>query len=332
MPAYKTTLADAKASELADISGACPNSARFVSLLNQAQRKLMRRGSWFGTEQKVKFCVYDGCLTLPAYVATLTGLRGGDCADVARIFNHWYSQDMPWGNFNGQVVPVESGMAPTFNTIANPLGSKLRYHVVKRADVGKTITIYGTAYGGQPLQELVDGVWRDGITITAAAPFGQSSVLVAPGGAGITSIVREATQGMSYLYEVFDEGAGTLRALGNYSPNETNPRYRQYQLENFCCEGGCEDVYGRHITALNAMVKLAWVPLINEWDFLLIDNFDALKLMIQSIKFLEANDVNQGLVFEKMAVAEMQHDDSTFQPDDQLTISVQTSPGVRNLM
>lgn len=328
MAAYQTQLYQAKLSELADVASACPSSVRFLSLLNQAQRMLMRRGSWFSTEVLFKMCVYDKCLTLPQYAATLTGLQRCN-GDVARPFNHWYQIDQPWGDYGAMIVPRESGVSPTYNTIANPLGSPVRYSVVKHNDIGKTITIFGTQYGGQPLQQLVDGVWQEGLTITAAAPFAQTSVLVT----SITSIVREATQGMAYLYEVYDVGAGTLRALGTYGPNETNPRYRQYVLENSCCAGGCEDVYGRTITSFNAMVKLAWVPLVNDWDFLLIDNYDALKLAIQAIKFLEANDANQGMTFMALAVKEMQHDDSTLQPDDQLTISVNTGQGpVFNLM
>lgn len=331
MAAYKEQVSDARlSSELFEISQTCPNSAQFLHLLNRAQRRLMRRGAWFDTEQLVKFCVYDRCLTLPEYAATLTGLRVGGCAP-SNILNHWYAIDQPWGDFTRGVVGRERGMGPTYNSIASATGSMIRYHVLKQADIGKTLTLYGTQFGGQPLMEKdADGNWREGLTITAAAPYAQTSVLVT----SITSVVRQATQGMTYLYEVYDSTTNpvTLRALATYGPNETNPRYRQYMLENFCCVNGCEDANGRRISSVEAMVKLAWVPLVNEWDFLLIDNYDALALMIQAIQYEKAGDYANSELFIRKSVNEMNLEDRVRQPEDQLVISVNTSSPFQNLM
>lgn len=331
MAAYKETLADARTkAELADVAQVCTSTQEFVDLVNRAQRRLLRRGSWFDTEQLVKFCIYDKCLTLPSYVAVLTGIRKCSTAP-SQIFNHWYSIDQPWGSFSSEMVAREKGMGPTYTTVANPAGSMIRYHVLKQADIGKTITIYGTAYGGLPLMEQdANGNWQEGITLTSAAPYAQTTVLVT----SITKIVRQATQAPTFLYEVYDSTTNpvTLRALGTYGPNETNPRFRQYVLENYCCTSGCQDANGRWINSIEAMVKLAWVPLVNEWDFLLIDNYDALALMIQAIQFEKANNFTNSELFIRKAVNEMNLEDRVMQPEDQLVISMASYGAVAKLM
>ncbi len=331
MGVYQTSLADARASELADVASVCSSSERFVSLVNQAQRRLLRRGNWFSTEQLVRFCIYDRCLTLPRYVATLLGLRHCGC-QPAQIFNNWYAIYGPSAHWNSSFVVRDDGQSPTFNSIANPLGSPIRYHVVKANDVGKTITIFGTQFGGQPLQELdANGNWRDGLTITAARPFAQTSVLVTH----ITSVLREATQGMSYLYEAYDTTTNpvTLRALATYDPGETNPRYRRVRLDNLCMASGCEDAHGRRIIAMEALVKLAFVPVVHDWDFLLIDNMDAMKMMIQAIKKEEANDFQGAQEIIVAACREMNLEDRNLLPKEQTVIEVNSGGrGVINLI
>lgn len=171
-----------------------------------------------------------------------------------------------------------------------------------------------------------DGQWRDGLTIYASAPFAQTSQLIAPGPIGITSIKRDSTQGMAYLYEVYDTaGAGTLRDLAVFAPNETNPQYQQYKIPGVLCGNTFEDSYGQRIASVEALVKLAFIPVVAEEDFLLIDDPDALAYAIQSVNAGRSGDAVQDEIFMNKAVKELNFVDRNQLPKDQTTITVCTA-------
>lgn len=327
--AYQYTLANARTwPELAEVTNVCASTADFAGLLNTAIRRAIKRGNWFGTEHLVRFCVYDCCLALPVYADTLLGVRPCGYAPM-QIKNHWYEIMGPSSCWSGMGTVIETGTSPTFTQIANASGSKIRYHVIKQNDLGKTISLFGSFYGALPLQEKdANNVWQPGLTITSAAPFAQTSQLVRH----ITSVTRQATESMSYLYEVYDEAAGTLRMLAAYGPNETNPRYRTYKLQGIPCACSCEDANGRRITSVEALVKLAFVPVVAENDFLLIDDPDALAYMIQAIKHGRSNDIAKDRAFMMASVDELNMGDRNKLPKEQTPVNVITGArGVRNV-
>jgi hypothetical protein len=135
------------------------------------------------------------------------------------------------------------------------------------------------------LQTLTDGAWVNGVTVTAANPIGQTTALVTK----IDSVVREATEGMAYLYE-YDPSTTKLRMLASYEPNETNPSYRHMRMPAINCAPYYTDANDAKYWQFEALVKLQYIPVANDNDFLLIDSLDALALAIQAIKAEEAND------------------------------------------
>lgn len=331
---YKYQLIDAKQSTLKQIAAVCPNSTAFVDLVNEAQRRLLKRGNWFGTEILAQFCIHGGCITWPRHVGTVLGVKMG-CEEV-ELRNHWYSIIGPsgWSTYNGFGAGfnlagfndcgsemTEVGVSPCYNEISGTTGKLIRYYPTKQNDVGKTITLYGKQYGGQPLQRQdTNGDWIPGIVITAAMPFGTNSTLVTH----IDSVVRDASQAPIGLYE-YDSTTNLVRDLAWYEPSETNPRYRQSRINGF--RPGCKDSNGRCITRLNALIKLEHIPLVNDYDFLIIDDFDALKLAIQAIKLEEAN--NDELANAKWieAVHELNLEDRNKLPNQQTPVKVRVVGG-----
>lgn len=280
----------------------------------------MRRGGWDGTEILVKLCVYDRCIVWPRYTDTLLGARFCE-GESALVQNHWYEIIGPRGCNDpcpSGATLVDIGTTPTFRPVSGTSGKLIRYYVVKRNDVGKTITLFGTQYGGQPLQELdANGNWRAGLTITAAAPFATTSVLVTH----IERVVRQETQGMAYLYE-YDAGEDELRDIAAYEPSETNPLYRRSHLENFCNLPSCQDANGIRYVRVEALVKLAFIPVRNDWDFLAIDNFEALKFAVQGIRLEESNDDALGEAKMLKAVRELNMDLRNKFPEEQTPVAV----------
>lgn len=337
--ALRYQLADLKRSTIRNISGACQDSQQFLDIVNEVQRRLMRRGGWYDTEWLVRLCLYNGCVTWPRYVGTLLGARMCD-GRAGEIKNNWYSiiggaRSMQqtggsWGLWGldpggGDLVFEDAGTAPCYNQISGSTGKLIRYYVKYQNDIGKKITLYGKAYGGQPLQHKdANGDWVDGLILTAAAPFVTSAVSVTQ----IDAVIREATQGFAYLYE-YDVDTDKLRDLAVYEPNETNPRYRRSAIRNYCDATGCNQTttvsgtdYTQKRVQVEALVKLENFGLVNDNDFLPIDNFEAYKHGYQAVKLQEANDLKTAEAHWLLAVRELNFELRTQNPESQTPVAV----------
>lgn len=319
MPSYQHTLEDARGqSRLLDVIQNCPTSSDFADKLNSVTRMLMKRGNWWETEVLVKICVTGCNIVWPRYVGTVTGIRFC-CYGQVDVKNNWYSimGNLGCGNAAGQGAYANLGhggwlrpasfdrqTTPVHTQITGNTGHFIRYYHVKNQDVGKTIRIFGTQFGGQPLQELdANGNWVMGITLTAAVGgYAQSSVLVTR----IDQVTREQTQGMTYLYQYDAAMAGTgLLQLAVYEPNETNPQYRQSRVTNFNQIQSGEGANAEKVWTLDAMVKLQYFPVVNDRDFLFISDWDALAYGVQALNADNQNSTEQAEVFFAKAIREL---------------------------
>lgn len=274
------------------ISGCCNSSQFFADQVNTVTRRLMRRGSWWKTEALMKIC-FTGCrIVWPRQVGTVEGMRGcrGGHVDLK---NSWWrvAGYMPGGccggdTFQGSSVMYDDGTSPCQQEIADNTGKYIRLHIVKATDVGKTAKLFGFQHGNQPLQELdANGVWQMGITLTAALTDIQTTVLVTK----LTDIVFDRTEGRKWLYQVHPT-SGALMNVGMYEPGETNPSYRVSKIQNVAAMGGYKDEYDRCIRQVEALVKLEFVPAVNDNDFVMLDNRDALELGIEGLRAERAGD------------------------------------------
>ncbi len=163
--------------------------------------------------------------------------------------------------------------------------------------------------------EFVDGAWRQGLTLAAAAPFGTTTKLVTK----ITSVTREASSGLMYLYE-YDATTDLLRDLALYEPNETSPRYRTSMLDSMCSVPFCTDANGVKTAHVEALVKLDYRPLVNDNDFMLYDDLDAIALGIQAVKLEQANDHAGAEAKWMQAIREANYSTRDKQPELQTSI------------
>ncbi len=317
--AFTLQLSDAKSDlGIQAVAGACSNSADFLSLINTVTRRLLKRGSFYETDWLIKIC-FTGCkIRWPEIVGTVQGVRFCGKSEQAALRNNWWSiigTRSCYSNWQSDVTIQEGNSSPVVNDITGNEGKLIRYHVVKAADYGKKIWIYGTAFGGQPLQRLESGVWVDGIEITAANPFGTNAVLVQT----ITSIVREATVGMTYLY-AYDSVADQLFDLASFTPNQTNPRFRTSIVKNICAVPSCETDDGVRMRTAEALIKINYRPLVNDSDFLIISDLDALALGIQSLKREQANDIVGSQQMMAAAISELNFGTREKEPELQTSI------------
>ena len=324
MSAYRKQLIDARSSiAIQNVAGKCSDTAQFADLVNRACSKLIKRGAWFGTEVIGRFCVYGCRVVWPRYVSTFLGARFCNAGEI-EVKNNWYNilswptcQGTNWGYGGGNITFSDGGLVPTFNEITGNTGKFLRYHVVKNTDYNKNITFFGKQFGGQPLQEKVDGAWIPGLTLTSAKPIAQTTTLVTK----VNQVVREPTEGMTYVYQ-YDPVTTDLIMLAQYEPNETNPQYRSSIINGIRAIPGNTDANGRCVREIEALVKLEFIPAVHDRDFLIIDDFEALALAIQSIKFAEANDPDNSQKYLALAIAELNFESKNKNPDQQFVTQV----------
>jgi hypothetical protein len=330
--AFKLQVADVRQDPgIIDVSGVCHDSTKFRDQVDTVIRQLLKRGGWFGTQVLTKFCIHNCSITLPRHVGTLLATRFCN-AGFAPIHNNWYAIVGPssgvWNmvDYAGGLSLRDDGLAPTYRDVIGNDGKQIAYHVVKRADVGKQITIYGFQAGGQPLQtKQADGTWKMGVTITAQPAGGVSlPAMTTQLVTKITSVVREQSEGMAYLYQ-YDATNGLID-MAEYQPTETNPQYRRTKILNSCGLGHVDD-YDRRVMQMEAMVKLEYIKLVNEWDFLIIDDLDAIRYGIQALKAETAGDADQAEIFWAKAIRELNFTDRDKTPYNQISVRVRTGAG-----
>lgn len=322
------------ARELLKVSGCCGDSDEFASLLNQSVRKLMNRGpgerAWWGTTQKLQICSYENCITWPSYVSTPIAIN---------IFNQWVPVRDQWASFmpfgrsdwnnaggfrwyggscQGNVKFINETQSPVFRNI--PCGKEhyIRVYPQSRQDVGKVITIFGIDSNGQVIRTLrSDGTYQDGVDVTIAIPFASTSFKLRT----ITRVLKPVTENVIRLFQ-YDADNDWLINCAKYYPNETSPSYRTSRISGMPKCAPCSQQPCDGLTNIQAIVKLEFIPVVSDSDLVLIENIDAIALMMQSIRALEGEAPSGAAAFEAAAIHELNLRLEDKFPIDQIPIQI----------
>ena len=196
--AYTKQLLDLRSnSGIRDVSGVCHDSAKFADQVNAVTERLCNRGNWWQTEVLLRLC-FQGChIVWPRIVGTVLGVKFCHGSSV-QIKNNWWAVVGSSGcGWCGDAVMRDDGTRPCYNEVSGNTGKYIRYHIANNKDIGKTIKLFGFKYGNQPLQEQdLNGNWQMGLTLTTTQTGAQTTELVTR----ITNIVRQPTQGRTWLY------------------------------------------------------------------------------------------------------------------------------------
>jgi hypothetical protein len=311
------TFGDIKRSRVIQIASASPDGKEFKSLVNSATRQIMNRGNFWGTVQPIQGCVYGGCVTWPASVATILAMDV--CHHHTQPANRWYSF-MPWDgtcsswamNYRnshrhnlGLGVTVSDGTMPVFNPIPCGEDRFVQFSIDNRMDSGKTIRIYGVDGGGQVLcGKRPDGTFQEGILLTLNVVPVASPIKIRR----IDRVVKDVTVGRVRGYQI--DITGALWDMAVYEPWETSPDYVRTRLPHTrCC------------TSVTALVKLAFIPVTYDDDLVLIDNVDALRDMVMSIKAKESGNIVESRAMEQSAFRELNYELRNRMPDEQFVLT-----------
>jgi len=318
-----STLKTIKDSGINTFLGLATCDCRFISMVNEAQQRLLNCGRWWGAFKRIRICVRGGCITWPREVAAIDAIQ--ICRENLPIRNGWYE-------FQVDVAPPTLGdcgcdrmslldrdVVPSPANIATT-GSYLAVYPTIASDAGKKILFQGYDKNGVYVRTSTTGVWVNGEYLNVLSPFNQTATQWLKD--GLTGIQKDKTNGSLLVYEYNGADApGVL--LTTLYPWETAPAYRRSFVNNLpevCCarpcspcdpasEGcstalpGCDD--GITVTAI---ARLEFIPASVDSDWLIIGNVAALKHELRCLYYEDRQNQKQANVEHALALARLREE------------------------
>jgi len=287
----RVTFADIKNSRVPEAVNIPPTDSRLIQYVNEAQERLLKRGRWWGTTAKYSFYATNGYITLPRQVATVERVAVQNRMFPVRDF--WFEWlDNGWGTRDASSGTEEAlfrGRYPVFNDIV-PGDKKLTVKCDVAGDVGKEILLLGYDDDANWIRTSQDGTVSDGEVVALATGDGTTTTNTF---ASITDIQAPSTLvGQWWLYE-YDTDESTNRLIGQYQYDETRPSYARYWFPSIPSDS---------TILVEALVKLDFVPLRADSDYLLLGNIPAIKEMCMAIKAREEYRFQDAIILEASAV------------------------------
>jgi hypothetical protein len=326
-------------SSVANIAGVNITDPQFAQYVNEAVAKICRLGDWIGCVETMVSQVYidtcNGIMVWPSFVdavlavkenrrqvqvrnywyeflpmgdwdRSITGPFPGGCCGVEGLGRCYYRRDWPRVLRFAGTTPVLLSPSP-----ANPF--PIQAVAERSADYGKTVTIYGKDMNGFEVYTTQGGVLQRGCTLTLAAspPVTMDDNGLIINFTAISAVTKQQTGSEVNLW-VYNVTTPFLYLVGNYGPNEVNPQYLFSQLSS---------VINPSWKFVEALVKIKPLPVTNPNDIIPLNNIEAIKAMVQSIRFSEAGDLANAQKYEVDSVHRLNMELNTKYPLDQIESS-----------
>lgn len=302
----KATVADLKASSVPETLNVRPSDPRLIQWLNMATERLLNRGDWIGAYAKVRVCVRGPCFAWPRQVLTVE--KAAICNQSVPVRTQWYEfEDYgPGLNLVNLLCPVEvvdDGFAPTVSDIQGSAKYIKVYGFVPE-DADAEVRVEGYDENNQWIRTEEtpgDGDWLNGEGIPIALTPNTSTRFF---GSTPTAIRKPRTKGSVSVYTLNpDDNTEILLAAMQY--DETVANYRRSRIINWhkVCTCGATPV--NQNTTLTAIVKLGYVPVSQDEDWLLIPNLPAMQDAMQGVQKIAKNLLTEGYAYLNSAVNEL---------------------------
>lgn len=305
--------------------GICPTDTRLVQFINEATQRLITEGNFWGLFARFRCTADEGEIVWPRQIASILSASVSEVPIKTR--NQWWEfieqglgiQD----ECNDSMDMIDHGTTPVMEQITGNTYNVRVYRDVT-SDEGIEVLLLGYDENGNWIRTVQDGEWKDG-EIVAATALGAISTKIF---SVISAVQKPVTDGTIRLYSYDPATATNVSLLAAYDYDETRPSYRISYVPSLdrTASSTCT-------VTVEVMVKLAYVPVRNPTDYLLISCIPALKTMCEAIAIAEKETVMSnkvgaievGLASAKKALEkELQHYSGA--PDE--IVSVQGAGGV----
>lgn len=303
-------LFDVRLSRLPQLVGLCKaDVSSIAAYANSAQDRLIKcketgDEGWYGTFAEVAF---NGVSRLTPFITTPRGIARVEAVNVCNYTVPMNNQFVEYLDFGSGRFPkswrdhclhgdnlglcnvYQRNNAVTFTDptlkdffIAVYTTNPLDYNTPAR------IFLQGIDNTDRIVYTLDNGVQVSGVFTNLLSPFSQPSVRFSR----LTGIQKDVTQGEIQFFQV-DPATGIQTLIHTMEPGETVAGYRRYYLNNLprsCCPfpgNPCVSAPPPLPLRVTALVKLEPIPVVNDTDYLLIQNMEALIEEAQAVRYSE---------------------------------------------
>lgn len=296
--------------------GICQGDTKVRDYCNDAQQRLMIdplcpdegwRGMWMTMVFNASVSNGSAYITTPREVARVIVMSA--CTEPLHIRNGFYeylkySQGlMPKTCSPTCTTTFEAYERDNVCTLSSLLSTPqtIRMYVTDARDVGKRVLLQGKDANDQIILTTDPGTARSapGEYVVLASPFVDSVNTFSE----LTGIQKDETYGNIQFYQV-DPTTLVETALSVMEPTEGQASYRRYLLNTVptttqCCSTS-------PTLQLTAQVRLDFIPVVNETDYLTIPNVPALIEECRSVRFSRMDSsaaAQQAIIFHNRAIS-----------------------------
>jgi len=285
-------------SESKKVLGKCDDEYVYRRI-SDAVRLANSQGKFDAALGEMDLCVCDGCVTLPAEVATVLAVNSGGYPTLIR--DQWFQYHIngtgtpnfiPWGYTN------ELGQVSTYKDPSGPV--YLVAEVENAQDSNKELRVYGWDVNGKRIYtEGAGGVLEDGMLVPTIYGFAVPNPSY-PQIARIDKIKKAVTNGFIRLLAVDPTTWESHTQIGYYLPWETAPMYRRIAVPD------------RNWIRIKYRKKDLEVR--SSADWINIENKEALLLLIKAVKFRLDNQLDSGRAYELEGMRLLSNDAEATRP------------------
>ena len=286
-------------------SGKCPDNPVVEERINEAIDYMLGIEDWHLTTQKMRFFTSRNVIVLPYFAERMIAARPDISMEdprgkyVGHIFSRTYEfmehgplNSMSDGSGMESLVDMGDGHSTMFE-IDRGVQVKLAAFSTDVADASLTLNIRGSmALGHDAMTSGSSGIilkinrWRKGEEGNIdSATYRTSSQFIEE----VSHVVKPVTKGYITLLAI-DPVTNKTWFLAKYHPHEEVPGFRKYKVMNPNSTDG---------TCWTGMVKMRYVPAINDNDPLLIQNMPALTSMIMALRERDAGNLEKKIAHTK---------------------------------
>lgn len=318
----------------ASSGGECPDSPLVLDRINEATRRLLMNSpfDWAHTVRHVAIETRNRCFTLPRefHVARFVAI---DCTPKLILpYGYQYLDSGPWFRPEDRYITNDlldmGDHWPVFfdvPTACYPNGLPLVFFSTKMEDVNeRAVKVWGRdstgtellSPNGEPGVYFPILPWEDGVEGRRPSALNVSNLPRVYEVNRIMFLFSRLSYVVGYAY---DPDTHAMFFLGKYHPDEVSPAYRRYRIL------GPMPPEDREPLVVRVLAKLRFVPLRRDEDELLIQNLDALKLMVMSIRAENSGDLQTAMALEARAFSVLGRQLANHQDgSNPIGISVQT--------
>lgn len=279
--------------------------------VNEALERLMDGYDWECLRRVMRLTVRSKTVVLPANVEKILWVDTD--GTPGKLFGQAYQflssgvGDLDYGSIrsgSGYKDAVDlGGHWSVMYTIPPEAGDLPLIALSDSAADSSQVTVQGRCPSHRTQTDTLDiQALPEGTALAWSGTWDGDLVTLTPGDkpfSHIDRVVKEVTEGTVSLVAV-DEAAGRYYKLAVYYPKTVRPQFRRYQLTNFHPVEGRDSACDT--TDVLALVRLRYVPLVEDTDEAPIDSIQAIKLMVIAIREENAGNLQGAVNYEEKAL------------------------------